>query len=66
RNAVRVPQAANELTVRWIFTEAVGYSWLSGAPKKQSCQNYNKFRLDGLTIAHIFGEDVGKNPCGLV
>jgi hypothetical protein len=54
------------LTVRWIFTEAVGYSWLAGAPKKQSCQNNNKFRLDGLTIVHIFGEDVGKNPCGLV
>jgi hypothetical protein len=54
------------LTVRWIFTEAVGYSWLAGASKKQSCQNNNKFRLDGLAIVHIFGEDVGKNPCGLV
>ena len=52
--------------VRWIFTEAVGYSYTAGVLKKQSCQNNNQIRLDGLAIVHIRGEDAGENPCGLI
>ena len=47
--------------VRWIFTEAVGYSYTAGVLKKQSCQNNNQIPFAGLAIVHICGGDVGGN-----
>jgi hypothetical protein len=45
--------------VRWIFTEAVGYSYSAGEPKKQSCQNNNQIPFAGLATVHICDDDVG-------